>query len=160
MSRCAVRFIREEDHQRIVSIVNEWWGGRNMAWLLPRLFFQHFTDTSFIIEEDDELIAFLIGFVSRSKDGEAYIHFVGVHPERRGEGLGRSLYEMFFDKVKSKGCRRVSCITSPVNRGSIAFHKRVGFAIKEGDARVEGVPVRTDYDGPGEDRVVFVKEIG
>jgi predicted GNAT superfamily acetyltransferase len=79
-----VRAIREEDHGTVVPLVNEWWGGRDMAWLLPRLFFQHFGDTSFAVEEGGELVAFLIGFVSQAKEGEAYVHFVGVSP--RGGG--------------------------------------------------------------------------
>ena len=53
-----VRAIRESDHEKVTSLVDEWWGGRNLAWLLPRLFFRHFEDTSFAVEEDGELIAF------------------------------------------------------------------------------------------------------
>ncbi|MDP9476767.1 MAG: GNAT family N-acetyltransferase [Actinomycetota bacterium] len=154
------RNIRESDHETVVAIVNEWWGGRDMAWLLPRLFFSHSGDTSFAIEEGDELVAFLIGFVSQSKEDEAYIHFVGVHPRRRGEGLGRRLYAMFFEEeARRRGCARVGCITSPVNKGSIAFHTRMGFRVEGGDAGAGGVPVHRDYDGPGEDRVAFAKTL-
>jgi GNAT superfamily N-acetyltransferase len=81
-----VRAIRESDHEKVISVVNEWWGGRDIPWLLPRLFFQHFGDTSFAVEEDGELVAFLIGFVSQSREGEAYIHFVEVRPDRRNKG--------------------------------------------------------------------------
>ena len=81
-----VRAIRESDHEKVTSVVNEWWEGRDMAWLLPRLFFRHLGDTSFAVEEDRELVAFLIGFVSQSRKGEAYIHFVGVCPDRRKKG--------------------------------------------------------------------------
>lgn len=153
------RNIRESDHERVISVVNEWWGGRDMAWLLPRLFFSHFGDTSFAIEEGDELIAFLVGFVSQAKEGEAYIHFVGVHPRYRGEGLGRRLYGMFFDEARRRGCETVGCITSPVNEGSIAFHASMGFRVEGGDAGAGGILVHKDYDGPGEDRVVFAKTL-
>jgi len=61
-----VRAIRESDHEKVTSLVDEWWGGRHMAWLLPRLFFWHFEDTSFAVEEDGELIAFL----SQSREGK------------------------------------------------------------------------------------------
>ena len=36
----------------------------------------------------DELAGFVCGFLSQTEPHEAYIHFVGVAPERRGEGLG------------------------------------------------------------------------
>ena len=84
-----------EDHARIDAVIDEWWGGRAMRRMLPRLFFQHFRDTSFVVEDDEAIVAFLVGFVS-SAPGEAYIHFVGVRPDRRGAGLGRDLYERFF----------------------------------------------------------------
>ena len=119
--------------------------------MLPKLFFLHFEGTSFVAEDDGMLVAFLIGFLSQTDPDEAYIHFVGVAPEQRGSGIGRELYERFFSVVAEQGCTLVRCVTSPVNEGSVAFHESLGFA-------AEGV-VR-DYDGPGEDRVLLVKQLG
>jgi len=31
----------------VISVIDQWWGGRQMADKLPRLFFEHFTDTGF-----------------------------------------------------------------------------------------------------------------
>ncbi|GIO02197.1 GNAT family N-acetyltransferase [Brevibacillus laterosporus] len=50
-----------------------------MGDMLPKLFFEHFTHTSFIAEKNGELIGFLIGFLSQIHTDEAYIHFVGIH---------------------------------------------------------------------------------
>jgi GNAT superfamily N-acetyltransferase len=66
-------------------------GGRPMADTLPRLFFGHFTDTSFAAGRDGRLAGFLAGFIAQSRPGEACIHFAGVDPARRGNGLGRLL---------------------------------------------------------------------
>ena len=49
--------------------------------------------------------------------------------------------------------------TSPVNKGSIAFHRALGFLIEPGDGEVDGVPVRRDYPVPGESRVQFVRNV-
>jgi ribosomal protein S18 acetylase RimI-like enzyme len=122
-----------------------------MAPMLPKLFFLHFEGTSFVAEEGEDLVGFLIGFLSQTADDEAYIHFVGVAPEHRGEGLGRTLYERFFDEVRAQGRTSVRCVTSPVNQESVAFHEALGFEV---DRLVE------DYDGPGEDRVLLVKRLG
>jgi len=46
-----------------------------------------------------------------------------------------------------------------VNRGSVAFHQRMGFGIEPGDATAGGVPVAAGYDGDGQDRVRFVKRL-
>lgn len=140
------------DYGRVIGRVNVWWGGRDMAPMLPKLFFVHFEGTSFVAEDaDGNLAAFLIGFLSQTDDEEAYIHFVGVDPEHRGSGLGRDLYERFFVTAREHGRKRVRCVTSPVNTGSVAFHEAMGFEVDS---------VAKDYDGPGEDRVLLVKHLG
>jgi ribosomal protein S18 acetylase RimI-like enzyme len=154
-----IRPVRPSDYRRVISVIDDWWGGRHMADMLPRLFFEHFTDTSFAAERDGELAGFLIGFVSQSRPGEAYIHFVGVEPGERGRGLGRDLYERFFVAVRARGCDVVRAVTAPVNQGSVRFHRQMGFDIAPGDAEVGGVAVAAGYDGDGQDRVRFVKHL-
>lgn len=152
-----VRNLKESDFNSIISVVDEWWGGRHMAEKLPRLFFGHFNDTSFVIEESGEIIAFLIGFTSQSYVNEAYIHFVGVHPDYRNKEIGRRLYLAFFENVEKKGCKVIHSITSPVNKSSINFHTRMGFQFEKGDSKVDGIPVYANYDGPNQDRVLFTR---
>ena len=102
----------------MIQHVNAWWGGRDMAPMLPKLFFLHFEGTSFVAEDDEgKLVAFLIGFLSQTDPEEAYIHFVGVAPDHRGSGIGRELYERFFAVVAAQGRSRVRCVTSPGERG-------------------------------------------
>src|SRR5215510_7574719 len=146
-----IRHATPSDYGRVIQHVNAWWGGREMAPMLPKLFFLHFEGTSFVAEDDESrLVAFLIGFLSQTDADEAYIHFVGVAPEQRGSGLGRALYERFFEVVRADGRTRVRCVTSPANTGSVAFHESLGFEVES---------VAKDYDGPGEDRVLFVKQL-
>ena len=154
-----IRQLSVADYPFVISVIDRWWGGRQMADMLPRLFFEHFTDTSFAAERDGSLAGFLAGFISQSRPGEAYIHFVGVDPAERGGGLGRLLYETFFLAAEARGCVLVRAITSPVNRGSIALHQRMGFRLEPGDAEVDGVPVSSGYDGPGGDRVRFTRSL-
>ncbi len=154
-----LRRLKDEDYPQIIQVVDDWWGGRQMADMLPRLFFQHFSDTSFIVEEDGRPAAFLVGFLSQSRPGEAYIHFVGVDPTRRQEGLGRQLYERFFETVAGRGATTVHCVTSPINQRSVAFHRAMGFRIEAGSGTADGVPVHANYDGRGHDRVVFTLDL-
>jgi ribosomal protein S18 acetylase RimI-like enzyme len=154
-----IRHVEQDDYQPIISVVDEWWGGRPMAAMLPKLFFVHFRSTSFTAVANGQIVGFLIGFVSQTFPDQAYIHFIGVHPARRGEGLGRRLYEHFFVTAASLGCRTARCVTAPVNRNSIAFHRRLGFSLLDSDHKVDGVPVAVGYDGEGEDRVIFTKDL-
>lgn len=146
-----IRHANPADYGRVIQHVNAWWGERDMAPMLPKLFFLHFEGTSFVAEDDEgKLVAFLIGFLSQTDPDEAYIHFVGVAPAQRGSGIGRELYERFFAVVAKEGRTRVRCVTSPVNEGSVAFHESLGFVAER---------VAEDYDGPGEDRVLFLKHL-
>lgn len=105
------------------------------------------------------MVGFLIGFLSQTHPGEAYIHFVGVHPNYRQQKIGQTLYRHFFQKVQKEGRSIVRCITSPQNKDSIAYHQRMGFTICSGDALIDGIEVHTNYDGAGSDRVVFEKKL-
>lgn len=154
-----IRTVNSSDYYVLSPLINNWWGGRQMSDMLPKLFFDHFNNSSFIAEEKGEIIGFLIGFLSQSHSDEAYIHFVGVHPEYRKRSIGKELYNQFFSKVQRENRNKVRCVTSPVNKTSIAYHTRIGFDIEQGDKTVDGTSVKADYDGPDQDRVLFVKEL-
>ena len=143
-----VRHAEPTDYGRVIDVIDAWWGGRQMAAMLPKLFFVHFRDTSFVAEDDGGLAGFLCGFRSQTFPDEAYIHFVGVDPEHRGSGLGRLLYERFFEAVAPRTV--VRAVTSPVNEQSVNFHQAIGFEIDRVDE---------DYDGRGEARVLLRKRL-
>jgi len=126
-----------------------------MSDMLPKLFFEHFRPTRFVAECNDNILGFIVRFVSQTSSDEAYIHFVGVHPDFRKGGLGRSLYERFFEVTSELGCQVVHCVTSPVNKASISFHQRMGFLTESGNKTVDGISVFEDYDGVGEHGILF-----
>jgi L-amino acid N-acyltransferase YncA len=152
-----VREGRPEDHPRIIAVLEKWWGGRDLTAMLPRLFLDHFCDTSLVVEEEETLVAFLVGFLSPARPEEAYIHFAGVHPDYRGMGIGTGLYRRFFRLCRDNGRRIVRSCTSPVNKGSVKFHRKMGFQVSKGDARIDGLDVTLDYNRPGDPKVCFVK---
>ena len=140
-----IRQAEPVDYDRIAPVMDDWWE-RPVHAALPRLFLDHFFRTSLVAEQGEELAGFLVGILSPSTGADAYIHFVGVAPGHRGAGLARRLYTRFFELASADGRTRVSAITSPQNRRSVAFHEAMGFAVTG--------PV-TDYDGPSADRIVF-----
>ncbi|WP_230860118.1 GNAT family N-acetyltransferase [Actinoplanes aureus] len=141
-----LRPARAADYDEIVAVVDDWWA-RAIAGSLPRLFLDHFHRSSLVARDRTGVLAgFLIGVLSPSQPGRAYVHFAGVAPAARGAGLGRRLYEEFFALARAAGCNGVKAITSPMNAGSIAFHDRLGFTVTG--------PI-VGYDGPGRDMMVF-----
>jgi predicted GNAT superfamily acetyltransferase len=145
VSGVRIRAATESDHQRVLAVVEEWWGGRHIAWLAQRLFFEHFADTSLIADDDLGLAGFLIGFLSQSRPDEAYVHMAATRSDRRCTGLARDLYARFFELARAAGRDVVTCITAPTNEGSIAFHTALGFF----------AGLDPDHEGPGVDKIVF-----
>lgn len=153
-----IRRAQTQDYYTVKQVINEWWGGRDMAGKLPKFLFDHFQETSFIAEVNGRMAGFLVGFLSQTRKEEAYIHFAGVHPENRGEGIAEGLYEAFFDCALDEGRRTVRAVTSPVNEASVAFHQAMGFNLVAGDKTENGLPIHTDYDGEEQDRILFEKQ--
>lgn len=157
MTNLVFRSASEADYSHIATALDTWWGsGAGMTdtaqrvAMLPRLFLQHFSDTSTVVYAGQDLVAFLVGFLSPAQPDEAYIHFVGVRPDRQGDGLGAVLYERFFETARQHDRPIVRAITAVGNVGSQKFHRRMGFTVSE--------PI-VDYDGPGGDRVTFVRDL-
>ena len=46
-----IRHAQPSDYGRVIGHVNAWWGGREMAPMLPKLFFLHFEGTSFVADD-------------------------------------------------------------------------------------------------------------
>lgn len=137
--------------------MQNWWNGRDLTAMLPKLFLVHFRETTFIVERGGDLIGFLVGFLSQSRRNEGYIHFIGVHPEFRNNGIGAFLYKRFFELCRKKSRTIVRACTSPVNKGSIEFHIRMGFQIEPGNGEMDGFFVMLDYNRPGDPKVLFTK---
>jgi len=156
-----------DDHSRLQQGLESWWGGfggeagaQQRALLVPRLFLQHFADTSYLVEDrNGRLVAFLIGFLSQSQPHVGYIHFVGVDPAVQGKQIGRWLYEQFFTTAARRGATEVHCITSPGNHASRAFHARMGFQVEPSPTHLDGAAAQLDYDGPGLHRVSFTRRL-
>jgi ribosomal protein S18 acetylase RimI-like enzyme len=152
----------EDDYVPIVRVVDDWWGGRNLSQLLPRLWLQHFTGTSWLAEGPDAKIAgFLVGFLSPDHHDTAYCHMIATNPNLRRRGLGVALYERFFEDARGAGRTHVKAVTWPGNRVSLSFHRSIGFEIDDGPGsqNLYGTPSQAGYDFDREDRAILVRRI-
>ena len=154
-----VRRITKRDFDRIVEVIDHWWGGPISTFAHP-IFFYELGDQALVIEQGSEMIGFLLGFVAPVAGPPAgaasetvktgYVHLVGIHPDYRRRGVGRQLYDRFVEGCRAAGCLRMKAITTPGNEGSIRFHVALGWNMQD----VE------DYAGPGRRRIVFSKPLG
>ena len=152
----------EADYPRVVEVVDAWWDDRPIRGLLPRLWFQHFTGTSWLAEDEaGRLAGFLVGFLSPDQPDVAYCHLVATDPNLRLGGVGRRLYERFFDDARAAGRREVHAVTWPGNRRSVAFHRALGFRIEAGPGtqNLYGTPAIAGFDYGTEDRVLLSRDV-
>jgi ribosomal protein S18 acetylase RimI-like enzyme len=99
-----VRRISKRDFDRIVEVIDHWWGGPISTFAHP-IFFYELGDRSLVIEQGSDTIGFLLGFIvpaAEAADGAradakrtGYVHLVGIHPDYRRRGVGRQLYDRF-----------------------------------------------------------------
>lgn len=152
----------EADYPRIIGVVDDWWGGRKMDVLLPRLWLQHFTSTSWLAETSTgDLAGFLVGFLSPDHSDAAYCHMLATNPNLRGQGVGRALYGRFFEDARTGGRSIVKAVTWPANRASLAFHRAMGFEIVsgEGSQNLYGTAAQPAYDFGREDRATLIRRL-
>lgn len=147
----------KEDFDQIITNIKEFWGSDRTLHLHHPILINEFGNMAFILKENDTVCAYIFGFFSQTEP-LAYAHLIAVRNSYRRLGLGRKLYENFIKCAREKQCSKVKAITKPANLESIAFHKSIGMELT-GKGIIDGVPVVLDYSGPGEHRVVFMKDI-
>ena len=136
-----------DDFHTVVGEHSRYWGERDLRSLHSMAMVQEFSSTGLVATADDGIRGYIFGFVT--PDRVAYVHLIAIRDDARGDGLGRRLYEAFMDASRSQGAHRLKAITSVANDGSIAFHRCLGFDVR----------VVENYNGPGQTRVVFTRNI-
>ncbi|WP_378742857.1 GNAT family N-acetyltransferase [Nocardia brasiliensis] len=135
------------DFREVVANHARYWGGRDLRSLHLAALVHEFPETNLVAVADDGIRGYVFGFVTPAR--VAYVHLIATRDDTRGTGLGHRLYEAFTVAARAQDATQLKAITSPDNKGSIAFHQRLGF----------DVHVVEDYNGPGADRVVLTKEL-
>lgn len=141
------------DFLQILTEIEDFWGSnRTLSYHHPMLV-NEFGNTSFVIKNNENVIAYLFGFISQTEQ-TGYVHLIGVRQSHQNKGLGKLLYRHFIAYLKNTGIQNLKAITTPTNEKSINFHLGIGMQMT-GTENENGIKVMKDYSGPGQDRVVF-----
>jgi GNAT superfamily N-acetyltransferase len=162
-SLVTLRHPNESDQQPIARVIDEWFGGRRVAHLAGRSWFRHAGSTSFVaeVEPGGRPVAVLLGFVSQDRPDEGVVHLVAVDPNRRRHGIGRRLVEAFAAEAATRGATIVSLLAWPGDPPASAFFAALGFNPRSGPGTENryGLPAVPDHEGPGEDRIAYIRPI-
>lgn len=148
-----IRQCFQRDFLLILDSLPEFWGDLDMRCYHHPMFLHEFGNTSFVIEEHGQVIAYLFGFHSQV-DSLGYVHLVAVKKGHRRRGYANILYRHFIEHLRGYGINSIKAITTPTNEVSIRFHLSMGMRMV-GDRTVSGITFVANYSGPGNDRVVF-----
>ncbi len=85
--------------------------------------------TCFVAEDADGA---MIGVLLAGNDGRrGYVYHTCVRPDRRGDGVGRTLAERMIAAMRAEGIRKIALVAFARNEGGNAFWQRLGFTARE-----------------------------
>jgi len=158
-----IRRPTEADHDPIVRRIDDWAGGRLAHHLLPRLWFRHFTGTSWVADRGDgRPIGVALGFVSPDKPAMGVLHMIAVDPAHRRRGIGRELVTRFVADATERGASTIATAAWADDRPTIGCLQALGFELLDpaGGQRLYGMPAVADFNEPGDDRAELELRVG
>jgi ribosomal-protein-alanine N-acetyltransferase len=114
----------------------------------PRGEFEKYFKDSFVAEENEKVIGFIVGKISGDI---GYIKLIAIDPTYRGKGIGRKIIERLLNHLKENGTRRVFAHARTKNEVGVSFLKNFGFEI---------VKTIKNYYPDGDDAYLMKKEMG
>lgn len=157
-----IRTANAADYGTILQAAEDWELKEADGGYIQPFFVHQFRETVFIAEETGRVVGFLLGLVSQSDPDAGYVHLVACDPACRQQGVASALYGAFAAKVTQMGCCRLVAVVHPENEDAMCFHQRLGFRRLRGPSAPETrdrPDVVKDYAGPGQHRVVLVKDL-
>ena len=103
-----------------------------------------------IVDDENGVLAAAYHAPEIMGDGVSNLYFIGVHPDRQGQGRGAALLRHVEEDLRGQGVRLLLVETS----GADGFQATRAFYAKNGydeEARIR------DYYAPGDDKVIFRK---
>jgi ribosomal protein S18 acetylase RimI-like enzyme len=156
-----IRNVKEEDFFEIMNLASKCAPIPVERDSIYHLFTKYFANTCFVAERDNQIVGYILGFISQLEKNVAYIHNICIAPDLRRKKIGSSLYQKFFQNMKNEKCQKIFLIINPINKFSIKYHESLGFNVLNvgEEIFVDGVPASKDYNGLGKHMVVMCKSL-
>ncbi|PRY00551.1 diaminobutyrate acetyltransferase [Allonocardiopsis opalescens] len=83
------------------------------------LWCRDFADTSVVVRDQDNICAFLTGYVRPESPGTFFVWQVAVHRDYRGRRLGRRMLDHYGRRMVRRGCTHLEATVTPGNTASL-----------------------------------------
>lgn len=116
---------------------------------------EYFSKTCLLAEQDGALCGFVSAFRVPGREDTLFVWQIAVHPERRGQGLGRRLLEELLERLQTASrvtaeagpshavqppIRYIEATISPSNEASRALFRGLARRLKAGFEETAGMP--------------------
>lgn len=146
-----IRLATERDWGSINEIEQSRYGREGYSPYFIRMIPLLFSQTCWIAEGKGVPVGYCLGAVEDSKTENGWLLSVVVRKDWGNRGIATVLCNTCVEALKEIGARKIKLTVAPENEPARKIYENLGF--------VEIERVR-DYYGPGEDRVVMVRESG
>jgi ribosomal protein S18 acetylase RimI-like enzyme len=124
---------------------------------------RYFYNSCFIVEDNDKIIGFVMGFSSQADTTKFFLWQIGVTPRYRGQNIGTILLKRLENEAKNHGCKRIELTVDPENVPSQKLFEKNGYfnmSVMEGETiEINGNTAVKDYYKPGRHFILFQKEL-
>lgn len=77
-----------------------------------------------VAEVDETIVGLIIGTID---DNKAYYYRIAVHPEHRGQGVGKALINALKDRFKTRKVSQILITVDTHNEPVVPLYKALGF---------------------------------
>ncbi|MDA3792345.1 MAG: GNAT family N-acetyltransferase [Elusimicrobia bacterium] len=156
-----IRNVNEKEFLKVYKFVSHCKPLENYAEHLYKIILRYFNDTCFIVEQESEIIGFLMGFISQVHESTYFLWQIGISNSMQGKGIGGDLLEHAENKLSERGCKRIEVTIDPKNISSSKLFERMGYINisykKEKMVKVNGNIAVKDYYSPGKHFMLYEK---
>ncbi|AGN01999.1 GNAT family acetyltransferase [Salinarchaeum sp. Harcht-Bsk1] len=140
----------------ITAAVGEWFGTDALAEKRDD------GDRAVFVAERDDAIVGVVDAAYVPETGTGDVLWLHVHPDYRGEGIGRRLFEAATDWLADAGADHVRGLVLSNNADGNAFYRELGFErVGEREVEIDGTPYTEHvYHGEGRERVTVLEDDG
>lgn len=125
-----------------------------------KIMLQYFGNSIIVAVDNDELVGFLLGFVSQTNPEEYFIWQLGVDPQHRGKKIAGKIMKSTIDTARRFGCKKVTATVETTNKPSQGLFESSGFAIVTNESlgdviHEHGKPAIKNYYASGTNQVFY-----
>lgn len=100
---------------------------------LYKIMADHFADTFFVAKDGfkkNEIVGFMLGFVSQKLKGHLFVWQIAVSPKVQGKGVGSKLLKYTIDYCrKMDACSKIIATVETTNKASQYLFEKFNFSI-------------------------------